>query len=397
MFPFQLFPTQLFPSGLFDRPKRVINITQTLILADLVGQFDEILRVDVLTFTQFLTSQLILNETLNQSLFFTQSIIVVGPGPVPVVNVVSLTDHLVFNQLAIPTGLIGLLSGPFDNEIFPNQIFSYHIFPRGVFTEGTSVTPVIIKDKLHFTENLNGQNPTLHDHTFNQTLFLHDYFRTEYGRYVHHFHDQLQFEQELTYTTLPQTFISVPDKLIFVEILHPTLVLRRLCTDHLFLNQDNIQRNIDGNTITIPGLIGTRSNNQKARYVILQSKNSVVILPSPLFGDTQSNVSELKINRSVKGKVYTLIKRTQRQRLTYKFEVKRQKSNELQLFIDDNDLEWINITNWRGEMYYAKIINNPITFSAISRDGRCLQSNERHQVELEFEGFLISSQIGPCE
>lgn len=396
MFPLQLFPVQLFPSGLFDRPKHIINITQTLILADLAGQANEVLRIDVLTFIQSLISSLVLEETFTDTLFFTQSIVVVGPGPVPTVNVANLTDHLFFTQSVITAGLIGLLSGPYNNEIFPNQVFSYHIFPRALFVTGTSVTPTYFKDRLNFTELFNGINPTTNEINLPQTLFLQDYFLTQHGRYVYQSHDELQFEQEVTYTTLPQFFENLQDKLLFDENVIIHTVLNRSFLNTLLFNQNQIQRNIDGTTITVPGLIGTITN-RKARYVKLQSKNSVIILPSPLFGDTQTNVAEIKINRAVNGTIYTLVKKTQRQRINYKFEIKRQKSNELQLFFDNNDLEWINIVNWRGEMYFCKLVNNPIVYEAISRDGICRNNNERHTVELEFEGYLINSQLNYCD
>src|SRR5258708_4077118 len=100
MFPLQIFPIQLFPSGLFDRPIRSASISQNLNFTQNYQSSDRVTINQFLTFSDFIIVHYSINERINQTLsftqtvtitgyekhlsdtlFFTQSIVVVGPGP----------------------------------------------------------------------------------------------------------------------------------------------------------------------------------------------------------------------------------------------------------------------------------------------------------------------------
>jgi hypothetical protein len=215
---------------------------------------------------------------------------------------------------------------------------------------------------------------------------------------------------------------------IFRESLHNTLIF----TDHvsapgsihnarlsdlLIIEGGYYTKYVEGTSFNVPTLIATKvpggnlvrgggisggnyydpnlNYNPNLPYVILQSVTTIV-LPAPLFGDTQTNIGSVIVNRAVDGTIYTIIKPTQRNRLKWKFDVKRQKSYEMQNFLRNNTLDNINVTDFKGNVWFMRIVNNPIIFEAVSKDGSCTLNNERHQFELELEGFLISSQALPC-
>lgn len=162
------------------------------------------------------------------------------------------------------------------------------------------------------------------------------------------------------------------------------------------------QRTVNGLIITYPDTIAIVAR----LYVTLESNSTIIILPSPLFGDTQQLVGVVNINRMVDGTVYTYVKTPTRSKLTYKFELKRQKAAELQQFLDGSNTQWIYMQNFKGELWYVRVTNNPITFTATGRGyvnqtsgpykNQCVGNIEVHQVELTFEGNLVSGAASGC-
>lgn len=163
-----------------------------------------------------------------------------------------------------------------------------------------------------------------------------------------------------------------------------------------------VTKTVSGTTFTLPDVTVI----VVASYVTLQSVTGIILLPSPLFGDTQNPVGAININRMVNGALYTYVKTTGRTKLSYKFELKRQKSYELQTFLDNNDIQWLTMTNFKGEVWKVKITNNPIIFEATGRGyvnavtgpykNMCQGNQEVHQVTLEFDGFLVSGASATC-
>lgn len=162
------------------------------------------------------------------------------------------------------------------------------------------------------------------------------------------------------------------------------------------------QRTVNGLIITYPDVVAIKAY----LYVTLESQGAIIILPSPLFGDTQQLIGNVNINRMVNGAVFTYVKTPTRSKIIYKFELKRQKAFELQQFLDGSNTKWIYLQNFKGELWYMRVTNNPITFTATGRGyvnqtsgpykNQCIGNSEVHQVELTFEGNLLSGAASGC-
>lgn len=119
------------------------------------------------------------------------------------------------------------------------------------------------------------------------------------------------------------------------------------------------------------------------QYVYLQapfnSIASTVILPAPLWGDTENIASEMRLLRAMNGVIRTYVKTTKNRRLTYTFRLlERAKAVELLTFLKSYDSEKMKLTNWKGEVWEVNLLNNPSDFVQTRRYGT--------DIALEFEG-----------
>jgi len=117
--------------------------------------------------------------------------------------------------------------------------------------------------------------------------------------------------------------------------------------------------------------------------IVLQAPHEIVqtvtVLPSPKLGDSYRQQVKLNLRRSISNVVYTYVKSSSRQRLTFKLELTRMKSLELIEFINSYYASRIRLTDHSGQVWVGNIVNAPASFEAI---GVC----EVNDFTLEFEG-----------
>lgn len=109
---------------------------------------------------------------------------------------------------------------------------------------------------------------------------------------------------------------------------------------------------------------------------------ATVQLPSPQQGDLTNNQSEVNIRNSMNGTLYSYVKSTNRVKKTWDFLITRQKSLELEQFIEHYSELELRVIDWNEYVYRFFIINNPIDFTRISKDNFT-------NVRLELEGIRI--------
>jgi hypothetical protein len=284
---------------------------------------------------------------------------------------------------------------------------------------GTGSSSTGIHDTLNFADTLTNSSVGQYSAELAQTLHFSSNVTQSLGLSLISFHDQLHFIDSPT-QGFPPTFPGIAnDTLVLTDSLSTGGNTHNITlSDRLIFAVNYYQKYVEGILLNIPILIATKipggkgvsggsssagsyfdpnlNYNPTLPFVIIQSTTTTIALPAPMFGDTQTNIGSVIINRAVDGTIYTIVKKTSRNRLKWKFEVKRQKSNEMQLFLQNNTLQYLTITDWKGNTWYMLITNNPVIFEAVSKDGSCTLNNERHQFELELEGYLISSQATTC-
>ncbi len=288
---------------------------------------------------------------------------------------------------------------------------------------GTNVYPVVFTDILDLTDQLYSAKPVLTTYNLSDELEFFDYTNQVLGSGYVYKHDQILFTEEVIVTQPPKKFVSLHDKLIFVDNLHSqgskhTLYLN----DRLAFADDSYKKLFNGsdlpssaisypdselsshsyilNEYVVKATVSRLSNEnyyQTLPYVTMKGSIDSIVLPAPLFGDEQQNVSKLIINRAIRGPIYTVVKHKGRNRLKWKFELERQKAEEFKIFLEVNIINKIMITDWKGNVWSVQQSNDPI-ITAISRQSNtCANYNEYHQIEVEFEGYLVSSQLVPCD
>jgi hypothetical protein len=124
----------------------------------------------------------------------------------------------------------------------------------------------------------------------------------------------------------------------------------------------------------------------KKSFLLLQAPGWNVALPNPELGDTQDQLGKVVVKRSINNGVYSYIKRSELQKLSYTIRMTRNKSLELQAFVDANIANAITLTTYQGEVWIVKITNNPIDF--VPKD-RWYPTRERVDVTIDFTGVRV--------
>jgi hypothetical protein len=125
----------------------------------------------------------------------------------------------------------------------------------------------------------------------------------------------------------------------------------------------------------------------KKCLVILSVPGRSIVLPCPLFGDSEANTGSMTIKRSITGQTWTYVKRSRTNTLNYTFNLWSEKWYELRDFILNYNDQMIRMHNWKGETWLTYLTNNPIESTA---DERQAPRGEKYTVRLQFEGVKIN-------
>lgn len=125
------------------------------------------------------------------------------------------------------------------------------------------------------------------------------------------------------------------------------------------------------------------SNLKKRKQFTLKSKFGNIILPTPLFGDTDSLNDLLLYKRSMNGIPYTYVNRTNKSKLFYTFQLTKNQAIAFYNWLKVNDAEEITIENWKGEKWVTKILSQSYDFTSVQR---AQNSYELLTIPIEFEG-----------
>lgn len=142
---------------------------------------------------------------------------------------------------------------------------------------------------------------------------------------------------------------------------------------------------INNQYIYVP--VATFSKPTTKCQVILYAPKQVLVLPCPLFGDTQSLSDSMVLKKTMTGLIYTYVKQSDLQKLKYDFLISKNKALEVRSFLQLYYSDRFTMNNWKGENWLVFITNDPIDMvtSGIWDPGQ-----ESVKVTLEFEGVKIN-------
>lgn len=110
------------------------------------------------------------------------------------------------------------------------------------------------------------------------------------------------------------------------------------------------------------------------------SYNVTTILPNPELGDSEGLTASINKIYTMTGILFTYKKsKANKRKLLFNLEISRQKSLELEAFIELYFKEKIRLTDHMDQIWLGYLMNNP--FESVST------TDEWQQITLEFEGI----------
>lgn len=181
---------------------------------------------------------------------------------------------------------------------------------------------------------------------------------------------------------------SVSNSLALSQVMNRNVVYNRAVASFLPLVQGrtatvNIQGSPGVKVITIPPVQITKVE----KFVSYAVPGHILYLKPPAWGDSEGGLGKIIEHRTITGKVYTHVRRSPSRSLKYTFSVPRAKAEEMRQFVLGNLSTPMYMTNWKGEIWYGFITNNPFKLSPKRRSMPC--SIEDYEVDVEFEGVRI--------
>jgi hypothetical protein len=187
--------------------------------------------------------------------------------------------------------------------------------------------------------------------------------------------------------SLGNTLIYLPEHLVYVPIGDmgvvpiPNVIVTKI---KLYKPPSSFQYYSDGtNAVFNFG----QSRKRVKPYCVLQVPERAITLPAPEFGDTEGYGGLFTIRRSMVGGTVTYVHRLDTSVLKYNFELGLPKAQELEDYLINFNSRVHYLTNWKGELWYVFITNNPLDL--ISRS-RYENETEKILVTLDFEGKRIN-------
>ena len=121
--------------------------------------------------------------------------------------------------------------------------------------------------------------------------------------------------------------------------------------------------------------------------IVLQAPHSLIqtttILPDPEWNDGEGIMSTMSLNSAEDGTLYSYVKRTDRRKLGYTFQLSRAKALELKEFIIAYAGEKIRLTNHKDEVWVVVFADDNFDFAQVDRCNNMT-------ITLQFEGVKIA-------
>lgn len=121
---------------------------------------------------------------------------------------------------------------------------------------------------------------------------------------------------------------------------------------------------------------------------LLETQYGTIVLPVPELNDSLKHNDKVSVKRTMSGVLKAYVKKGATTILTYTWLLDYVKALELKQWAITNFSEQMTLTNWKGEVWYGKIISDDLTLTAVSK----YQGNPRQKtsVTIQFEGIKVN-------
>lgn len=184
---------------------------------------------------------------------------------------------------------------------------------------------------------------------------------------------------------------SLSDSLVLTDEMHENVVFEQTISDALTLNDGFLVKITQGtphpappdSTNPLPGGGTEGVITVFPQTVIVGLKNSI-ILPAPEFNDYEAQQGKIAVTRSMTGNFRVYSKRTDREKANWRFVLPKFKADELEAFINAEINNQLDITDFKGNKWQAKILSDSVDFTETGRWDPC---GNKVEVTIEIEGI----------
>jgi hypothetical protein len=121
---------------------------------------------------------------------------------------------------------------------------------------------------------------------------------------------------------------------------------------------------------------------------LLESPVGTIVLPLPELNDSQKHNDSVQLKRSMSGRISAYVKKSTTQILTYTWLLDYTKALEFKQWALTSFSQNITLTNWKGEIWYGRILNDDLGLKAETKYAG--PARQKTSVTLQFEGIKIN-------
>lgn len=191
----------------------------------------------------------------------------------------------------------------------------------------------------------------------------------------------ITFDQ--TVTSARTIFRSLNSVLTLSQSIERAVTYNLTVSNDLIFKSSHLRGLPDGGFTYVPDVMYTIPRD----VVILQVPSRAITFNLPNFGDREGGLGSIITQRTINGTTYTYVRKTGLRKLAYTFSIPRAKAQEFRRFVLDFLSEPMRLTNWKGEIWYGYLTNNPFPIVARRRSMPC--DEEESEIEIEFEGIKM--------
>ena len=329
-----------------------------------------------LTPTQSVNVEKVLNRSVTSTVTPTQ--VLKRIIDISVSNTVSVTQSVVASRIKPVVSTVTITQSVVVNKVI-NRSILHAVIPQQVMTRNIVSNPSVVSN-VTVTQS-NTRIPVKFLSADSTVTITQELIR-----------ERIEQASNSLVTLSHSVALSKVYNISIAQTIHPTdlvsrnIVINRSITDQItFSNFRIVPYRIGGIIeVLLPSLTATKVH---PKYMVMSVGSRAITLPAPEFGDRIGNTDLFTMSMSKTGRIYTTIKRSPSKNLNYEFDLFSAKAEELKEFLWEFNSEAIKIENWKGEIWYARLLTNPIDFrESVEHRDWC---GGKVNVALDFEGLRI--------
>ena len=335
------------------------------------------------THTVTVTDEIIVNKIINRSLidtvYVTHVPFITSPRVISLFDNVAVSDQI---EPRLATFHFELFDDVFVTDLIQERIGTFHI---------SLIDNVTVIDQVRVLG-------AIYTHSFTDTVTVSDKVNTIWNHHIQHdiaVTDVINAKRHITrsISTLDilssdlkqdETFELFDNDVVFSQFSANLDIIRSF--EDIAATSEELNATLfipePGPHPPVPGI-----PTAYGFLTVLETIYGTIILPLPELNDTQKNNDIVNVRRSMSGTLHAYIKKVYAQTLQYSFILDYPKALELKQWARTNFTETIKLTNFKGEIWQVKIVDDDLN---LVNEGRYAGNpRQKTTVTLTFEGVKI--------